>query len=452
MALDRQDIQGNILHGYKFSHAVHLFAELADARVAEWKKLLSDLRPLVTDSNARFDWGAQETTLNIGLGYRALAKLYAHPEPAVAVPFPAFFQGMQARAKALGDAPDLKHVNTWSPRQVWISIYGSSRDALRGRIRELERLAPWLSLGVEDMLFAQALEDGAGNRIEHFGFRDGIANPVVAGTSYRPEDLAGNGKRDAAGNWVPIAEGEFILGYPNDRNENPLLDLPPDLRRVFENGTFAVFRDLEQHVELFENYVAEQRRQYPEADVASMMVGRKPNGEALVAPGEVTKFDYDADAGGARCPIGSHIRRANPRKKDAGGRHRLLRRGMPYDTRPGKDGRRGMYFVAMNASIENQFEFLQKTWLNGPISRLGNAHDPIATSGPGVRRMLIEGEGAREPILLVDIPQFVTCRGGQYYFMPSLRALDLLAAGVPSRPVAASSNGPATAREGRWLS
>jgi hypothetical protein len=69
--------------------------------------------------------------------------------------------------------------------------------------------------------------------------------------------------------------------------------------------------------------------------------------------------------------------------------------------------------------------------------------------------MLIEGDGTREPILLLDIPQFVTCRGGQYYFMPGLRALELLAAGAQSRPVAANSNAANSApaaRQARWLS
>jgi Dyp-type peroxidase family len=455
MALDRADIQGNILHGYKFSHAAHLFAEIEDARIGAWKKLLSDLRPLVTDSNQRFDWKGPETALNVALSYRGLAKLHAFPEAAVSAPFEAFFEGMQARAKALGDPPESRQVpwNAWLARHVWIAIHGSSRDALKDPIRVLQRMAPWLSFGEENLLFAQALEDEEGNRIEHFGFRDGIANPIVNDTNFRPQDLPGNGKRDAAGNWLPIAEGEFILGYPNDRDENLLLDLPPELKSVFQNGTFAVFRDLEQHVEAFESYIARQRKRNPGDDIASKMVGRKPNGEALVAPGEVVNFDYDGDAGGARCPIGSHVRRANPRSKDAGGRHRLLRRGMPYDTRTSKDGRRGMYFVAINASIENQFEFLQKTWINGPIGALSDAHDPIATSGPRPRRMLIEGDGTREPVLLLDIPQFVTCRGGQYYFVPGLRALELLGGGVAaSFPAARGSNGPNAAFKGGWLS
>jgi hypothetical protein len=60
-----------------------------------------------------------------------------------------------------------------------------------------------------------------------------------------------------------------------------------------------------------------------------------PNGSAA-AKAAANTFRYrDTDAGGMKCPLGAHIRRANPR--DALGfegrlsfRHRMIRRGMPY--------------------------------------------------------------------------------------------------------------------------
>lgn len=455
MALDRADIQGNILHGYRFSHVVHLFTRIHDERVPEFKRFLRELLPLIARSDQRFDPKGSHTALNVGLSYRGLAKLHAHPAAALSVAFTAFFEGMKARSRALGDPPESRELpwSEWTARELWISIHGATPAALYDRIGALKRLANGLELGVEDALWGKALEDANGNRTEHFGFRDGIANPAIRGTDYREQDLAGNGKRDANGMPAPIAEGEFVLGYPNERDENPLLDLPPELRRVFRNGTFAVFRDLEQHVEAFEAYIARARSRSPGDDVAEKLIGRKRNGEALAAPGEIVNFDYDQDPAGARCPIGSHVRRANPRKPGLG-RHRLLRRGMAYDTRSSRGGRRGMYFVAMNASIENQFEFLQKSWINGPASGLSDARDPIATSGAGPRRMLIEGDGTRDPVLLLDIPQFVSCRGGEYYFMPGLRGIELLAdSAVPEAPAhTRRSNGPRVVRNGGLLS
>src|SRR6185503_11501093 len=124
---------------------------------------------------------------------------------------------------------------------------------------------------------------------------------------------------------------------------------------------FAVFRNLEQHVSEFEKYVADQNRESPGEDVAVKMMGRTREGDPLARPGYENDFTYNDDPGGARCPIGAHVRRANPRKPGLG-THRLIRRGMPYTGAPNAPDRRGLYFVAMNASIENQFEFLQKAW------------------------------------------------------------------------------------------
>jgi hypothetical protein len=154
------------------------------------------------------------------------------------------------------------------------------------------------------------------------------------------------------------------------------------------------------------------------------MFGRYPDGQPLERPNSPNPndFTYAQDARGARCPLGAHIRRANPR---LGGEHRLLRRGMPYVVDdPGK-ARKGIYFVALNANIENQFEFLQRTWINGPPRDGSNGTDPIAACGRTERRMVVEGDQHtdRSPQLLLGIPEFVTSRGGQYYFMPGIAGL-----------------------------
>jgi deferrochelatase/peroxidase EfeB len=162
-------------------------------------------------------------------------------------------------------------------------------------------------------------------------------------------------------------------------------------------------------------------------------MGRTRAGDALARPGHDNDFTFEDDPGGARCPVGAHIRRANPRKPGLG-LHRLIRRGMPYVGTPERPESRGLYFVAMNASIENQFEFLQKAWINGPTGGLSASTDPVGSSGSARRKMLIEGSGSRAPILLLDIPQFVTCHGGQYYFMPGRRALLTLAASAAVEP------------------
>jgi deferrochelatase/peroxidase EfeB len=425
-ALDKDDIQGNILHGHRLPWVVHLFCSMSDDRVEKWKELIGMLCTEVTRASERAILDANKTTLNIGLSYAGLAKLYPRPLLALSLRFEAFVQGMAHRSRALGDPrePDIDWA-AWSARDLWISLYGPDEKALVSRLERLRNLVPELELGGNE-LWGRAIERG-GHRFEHFGFRDGIVSPAVDGAHDDPKRVIGNGKIDEHGNWAPIAAGEFILGYPNERGELVLADLPDDLRMLLENGTFAVFRDLEQHVSEFHGYIARKSRENPGCDLAAKMIGRKPDGESLAVPGQDIDFTYEDDPGGARCPVGAHVRRANPREKGLG-LHRLIRRGMPYPARPEFSDKRGLYFVAMNASIENQFEFLQKAWINGPRGGLSASRDPVAASGGGLRKMLIEGSGTEPPILLLDIPEFVSCRGGQYYFMPGCRALALLAA------------------------
>jgi Dyp-type peroxidase family len=427
--LDLKDIQGNILHGYGLPSVLHLFSSIDDHQIAEWKQLFAALAAEVTPASERVLSDYPGFTLNIGVSYAALAKLYPHTKAELELRFQAFVEGMHARSKELGD-PQETEWDDWSGRDVWVSIYGPDMPRLEKRLEALKQLAPGLSLG-QDVLWGQAIERN-GHRFEHFGFRDGIVSPAIEGAYDDPDRPIGNGKTDEQGNWLPISAGEFVLGYPNERGELALADLPPDLRAVLENGSFTVFRDLEQHVQQFEDYVAEKSRQTGE-DVAAKMMGRTRAGDALVQPGHDSDFTYEDDPGGARCPVGAHIRRANPRKPGLG-LHRLLRRGMPYFGTPKRPESRGLYFVAMNASIENQFEFLQKAWINGSVGGLSASTDPVGSSGKARRKMLIEGSGSRVPILLLDIPQFVTCHGGQYYFMPGRRALLLLAASALLEP------------------
>src|SRR5262249_27729783 len=174
-----------------------------------------------------------------------------------------------------------------------------------------------------------------------------------------------------------------------------------------------------------------------------------PTGEA---GDKGNNFNYADDPEGARCPLGAHVRRANPRASLGFGgnivrRRRLIRRGIAYgknlardDTADDGGERRGIMFLAFNASISQQFEFVQQQWINyGDDFRQGNDTDPIAGNPigdgkmvergqpfrrdeDGVGRMVIQGDQrtAREPFLCSGIPRFVTTKGGDYFFAPSL--------------------------------
>jgi deferrochelatase/peroxidase EfeB/cytochrome P450 len=285
-------------------------------------------------------------------------------------------------------------------------------------------------------------------RVEHFGFRDGLSQPFVdLGLG---DTLPGGGTPDREGTWSPVAPGEIYLDLPDEDGEVQQLPISPELR---QGGTYVVFRKLEQDVRGFHTFLGRQRPQSHEAAVAlsAQFVGRWPNGTPLVvspdAPREVdagyeaalNNFRYAADDPyGQRCPLGAHIRRANPR--DTGGRgevkrHRILRRGIAYGgplLPPGSlgDGHpRGLFFIAVNSRIDLQFELIQADWINNGefLGQAGLSRCPVVGGNDGgVQDSFLEA-GRAAPV--VGLPRFVVTRGGDYFFAPGVVALQHLAKG-----------------------
>jgi Dyp-type peroxidase family len=283
----------------------------------------------------------------------------------------------------------------------------------------------------------------AGNR-EHFGFRDGIAQPSILGG---PAQRSGQGVAGPAGSWLGLPAGEFVFGYPAADGKLPS-GPPPPLDR---NGTFLVYRKLEQDVAAFRRFVAHQGRGFPGGErlLAAKLIGRWPDGTPLALspdredpaiaadPRRCNDFQFASDPMGIDCPIGSHVRRANPRDGlpfhgALVNRHRLIRRGAPYGP-PLPDGsldadhaERGLLFYAFNASFARQFEFIQRQWLNdGNALGLAADPDPVAGSKPSTPsaeplKMTIPGS---PPHFVAPLRQLVTTRGGEYVWMPGLAAL-----------------------------
>jgi hypothetical protein len=166
-------------------------------------------------------------------------------------------------------------------------------------------------------------------------------------------------------------------------------------------------------------------------------------------------FNFNEDLDGVRCPVGAHIRRANPRGalefgvKDAFNtpgalvnRRRILRRGLPYgkaESPDSNDGNHGIIFMALSASIERQFEFVQQQWLNyGNDFKLANDKDPLPGNhsvdpqGNPTGRMVIESPSSGEtpPYFCSGMPRFLETRGGDYFFIPSITSLQMIARGI----------------------
>ncbi len=108
----------------------------------------------------------------------------------------------------------------------------------------------------------------------------------------------------------------------------------------------------------------------PEA-AAALMIGRYRDGTRVdlrtfpgkpkVVGGDLNGFTYDDDPYGRVCPLGAHVRKMNPRTNKIGDAHRILRRGMPYES----EGEKGLLFVCYQASLAAGFEYLQGRWATG---------------------------------------------------------------------------------------
>lgn len=444
-------------------------------------------------------------------------------DPVTLETFPAAFkEGMAARAHLLGDAGD-SQPTAWEGWLGHRKIHGligvlvsaddgaGSADAQRNKLaRGAGERAPGTAQGTprlytNTVAIAKRLSQGGGAppaeiaaieqaaglrilqlevgytpvkqsqgewyRVEHFGFRDGLSQPFVDLGLTPPPAGGGTPRRD--GTWAPVAPGEIFLGHPD---EDELRAIQPANKELRTNGTYMVFRKLAQDVVGFHHFIrARARDKAHEQLLAAQMFGRWQNGAPLVHHPRQAKW-YSAserhqindfrfhteDPHGVRCPVGSHVRRVNPRDqqlRDVAKRHRILRQSIPYGgelvERPEDwDGEeRGLLFICYNARIDAQFEFIQREWINGGelFGQAGLDKCPITGSNSGALGDAFQIPGS--PAALTHIPRFVVTRGGDYFFVPSLEALKGLGEGKPFapqfedgyvRPLRACGNGDVT--------
>ena len=79
-------------------------------------------------------------------------------------------------------------------------------------------------------------------------------------------------------------------------------------------------------------------------------------------------------------------------------------------------------FAFVGAHLGRQFEFVQSEWMNdGGFFGAGRERDPVAGAADGNGAF----DAPRRPVRrrLSGLPRFVVTRGGEYAFLPGLRAL-----------------------------
>jgi Dyp-type peroxidase family len=455
--IDVSDIQGFALRGYNFPFARYLLLELLDSKAAQ--RFVGHVVPHIT-TGVKWDGGKPASTVNIAFTHPGLIQLGLPEETLLSFPVE-FQQGMKARGEILGDtgkdAPD-RWDAAWQEDSVhvWLGVNARSREALEHRCSEMLRIMDETK-GAR-LLYAQEAGaifiDGQQTSKEHFGYTDGFGNPDFKGA--QRDCVPGQGKLTSDGHWEALATGEFLLGYADEAGELPVAPIPHLLAR---NGTFMAYRKMHQNVATFRRYLDEQAKRYApgtKEQLAAKFLGRwrdgtplelspdRPDPSIVRDPNRNTDFTYGADPAGERCPLGAHIRRANPR--DAFGfngklvnRRRIMRRGMPYGTyvpegEPVSDkDERGIVFIALNASLFRQFEFVQQQWIQyGNDSLQGNDNDLLTGNHGAKGKFVVQGttDPRNPPFICSALPDFVELRGGDYFFMPGLTALQMMAAGT----------------------
>jgi Dyp-type peroxidase family len=359
-------------------------------------------------------------------------------EPSLATFPEEFRQGMAARAEVLGDT-GVNHPDRWvdglaGPGLHAIVILFARDVAERERcVAEYDKYASALT-GVELVstldLEATPPFDYAH---DHFGYHDRLSQPAIEGTGEVP----------TPGSGAPLKPGEFFLGYPDEEGLCGPLPQPETLSR---NGSFLAYRRLEEHVGRFRDFLREHGDTPEEQElVAAKLMGRWRSGAPLVLapekddprlaadPQRNNDFNYaQMDPHGYAVPLGSHMRRMNPRDTAVNmNRRRMIRRGGTYGP-PLPDGveddgvERGIAAFIGCASLVRQFEFAQNVWANDrSFHELVNERDPIIGTQDGTLEYKIPNRPIRKRI--VGLPAFTTVRGGAYFFLPGIRALRFLA-------------------------
>lgn len=436
--------------------------------------------------------------------------------------FPAPFNiGMAGRSRILGDTgasvPEEWYwtdasgdVKPQPPCDAAIIIYARTAQERDKLYEEHKRLLQQNKGSVLHFVPTAPIKDKTID-YEHFGFRDGISQPVIRGTQrfakgVQPRDI--------------MEPGEFILGYKNNQGYFPPTVTVPTasdtgcnlatsdanspqqfpafdagetdsgVRDFGRNGTFLVIRQLQQHVNEFKQCTAQaaetinrEYQQLPDAIgfsasgewIAAKMMGRWQDGTPLIdrsAPERSARFhrkgdnlngalpDNDFAFGvddplGLLCPLGAHIRRANPRdslrlddpmEQTITNRHRILRRGRSYEySPPNTDGiEQGLIFSCICADLERQFEFIQQTWLgSSSFEELEKEIDPITGRDDFGGDRVFTIPTSSGPLTVRDMKSFVTVRGGGYFFLPSRSALQYLIDLSPPDPSQNSKDGEA---------
>ncbi|HEY0255243.1 MAG TPA: Dyp-type peroxidase [Kofleriaceae bacterium] len=491
--LETTEIQGLVLRGYGKLNAARFMLLAVEHREEARRYLTGAIARVTPASESPRDFALQIAFTKLGL------EALEVPATVVKTFSREFLEGMTdpTRSTTLGDT-DANDPKDWrwgrADVHVMVMVYAVDETSLQTFVDdELSLLVPGFRV-VLHQHSAQLPE----NR-EHFGWIDGLSMPAIDGVPHHEHRR----ERPPKPQWTgPLQPGEFLLGYPNEYkvySESPVADPGDDphnyLPRAADgrkdlgrNGTYLVYRQYTQNVRALWDYL---KTNTPDPDAAialgAKLVGRWPNGAPLVvsphaddpAKKHDNEFVYVTDKTktppfdeiGLACPIGSHIRRANPRNDLSADRqgpyaetmirkHQMIRRGRPYGkplaaamtahalmAAPEDGEERGLHFICLVGAINRQFELVQRSWLQSAnFHGLFKDGDPITATRKTGDNANTDFTVPAEPVRCKykDMPAFTRLVGGAYFFLPSIAALKFIAQAPASLSSATDSESSAS--------
>lgn len=457
-----QSLQGNILKGHGRVESLHVFFRIDPGRAHAMRRALraianfhatSAYRQLLETEAFKANGTPGATFVAVMLshtGYAAIGRLSQAPTAST------FVNGMRHpdQADDIGDDVSKWHPAFRQPIDGMILIADDERNRVRLKRDAIAQLLVDGGAAIVHEQRGSALKDHAGEGIEHFGYVDGRSQPLLL-----VEDIERESEQGGTARWDPA----FAL--------NRALVPDPGAPGGVSFGSYVIFRKLEQDVRGFKRQeqvlaTALGLSGDDRERAGALAVGRFEDGTPITLSDEAVgtppgnDFNYAGDASatddrGLRCPFHAHIRKVNPRTGSDFERARIMpRRGIPYEDVPRvvhpsdipesaslqdfearvapilPTGDVGLLFMAYNASLEEQFVFTQKSWANNPsFPNETTGVDPVIGQGTATHvspRWARRWDEPTSDLVLVPFHGFVTMRGGEYFFAPSLTFLKSL--------------------------
>ncbi|MDJ1494783.1 hypothetical protein QNI19_17725 [Cytophagaceae bacterium DM2B3-1] len=465
-------LQGNILKGHGREETMNIFVRFDKDHVPDAKKWLSEFaKETLTSMKAQlretevFKRNKISGGLFAGIYFTAEGYRYLGYNPVGKFTDKPFVEGMQKQP--LNDPPVREwdrgfRGGEWNEIHAMILLADQDQERMCAHAKEITEAIDAFGK-IITIEYGHAIKNAAGDGIEHFGYVDGVSQPLFFTDeidAFKKNNFGGHSHFNP---WAPL---------------DLVLVKDPFVTDEDAYGSYFVFRKLEENVREFKKAEEKLGKDLEkEANLAgldfdperagAMLVGRFEDGtpvvlskeDKMIGSGVANNFNYDSDKDGLKCPFHAHIRKTNPR--GSGGfeppedekKHIMARRGITYGIRQVNPEFEqslaqmptegvGLLFMSFQKSIENQFQFIQINWANNAgfpklppgapaikpgIDAIIGQVDPT-TPKPHLSHGHYAVDYGNGPLLpkSFSFELFVTMKGGEYFFAPSIPFLKSL--------------------------